>query len=95
MQITHDVARSAFLAGIDGRHGELHYSRLDAETVAFDHTFVPIELRGHGIAERLVTAGMRWAREQKLRVVPACSYVSSFMDHHPEWNDLRALRPGE
>ena len=39
-------------------------------------------------AAQLVEAGLRWAREQGLKVVPACSYVAVFLQRHPEWRDL-------
>jgi len=56
----------------------------------FTHTFVPPELRGRKIAERLVSAGMEFARARGLRVVPQCSYVDVFLRRHPEFAGLRA-----
>ncbi|WP_275430632.1 GNAT family N-acetyltransferase [Klebsiella aerogenes] len=40
------------------------------------------------MAARLVEAGLAWAREQQLKVVPACSYVAIYLQRHPEWRDL-------
>ena len=56
--------------------------------VVFTHTGVPDAYRGQGLAAQLVEAGLRWAREQGLKVVPACSYVAVFLQRHPEWRDL-------
>lgn len=43
------------------------------------HTFVPPEMRGTGLAARLVDAALAYAAERELRVVPACSYVAAHM----------------
>lgn len=56
--------------------------------VVFTHTGVPPACQGQGLAARLVEAGLAWAREQQLKVVPACSYVAIFLQRHPEWHDL-------
>ena len=87
--VHHDTARGAFTVREDGTEAVLEYTRSDASTVAFVHTLVPPALRGRGIAERLVTAGLSWAREQRLSVTAQCSYVAGFLERHPEWNDAR------
>ena len=51
---------------------------LSAGEVVFTHTGVPSAYRGQGLAARLAEAGLTWAREQGLKVVPACSYVRLF-----------------
>ena len=60
------------------------------EEMIFTHTFVPPDLRGRGLAEKLVRAGLEHARAERLRVVPACSYVEVFIDRHPEFKPLLA-----
>jgi predicted GNAT family acetyltransferase len=56
--------------------------------VVFTHTFVPPELRGRGLAEKLVRAGLDWTRAQGFRAVPQCSYVDAYIRRHPEYQDL-------
>ena len=63
---------------------------LGAGVVVFTHTGVPSAYRGQGLAARLVQAGLQWAREQGLKVVPACSYVQLYLQRHPEWQHLVA-----
>jgi len=53
-------------------------------TLILAHTFVPPELRGRGLAERLVRVALDYARAERLRVVPSCSYVAAFVERHPE-----------
>jgi uncharacterized protein len=67
----------------------LDYS-LSPGRVVFHHTGVPPAYRGQGLAGRLVEAGLQWAREQGLKVVPACSYVQLYLQRHPEWQHLVA-----
>jgi predicted GNAT family acetyltransferase len=55
-----------------------------------DHTLVPPEIGGRGIAARLVEALIADAREQGFKIVPQCSYVAVAFRRHPEWSDLLA-----
>lgn len=53
-----------------------------------EHTFVPPEIGGRGIALQLVMALVADAREQGFRIDPQCSYVAAQFRRHPEWADL-------
>lgn len=55
-----------------------------------EHTIVPPEIGGRGVAARLVDALVADARTEGLKVVPQCSYVAAAFDKHPEWADLLA-----
>jgi len=89
--VQHDGGRGAFLVVEDGAEGVLEYVASGPSTVAFVHTYVPPALRGRGIADRLVTAGLTWARARGLRVIASCSYVAAYLARHPEWDDLRRV----
>jgi len=54
-----------------------------------EHTLVPPELGGRGIAGQLVDALIADARAGNFKVVPVCSYVAAAFGKHPEWADLR------
>lgn len=55
----------------------------------FTHTFVPPEMRGKGIAEKLVRAALADARAHGRHVVAECSYVAQFIERHSaEYGDL-------
>lgn len=69
--------------------GVLDY-QLSPGRVTFNHTGVPPAYQGQGLAARLVEAGLQWARAEGLKVVPACSYVQSYIQRHPEWQSLVA-----
>ena len=55
-----------------------------------DHTFVPHEARGQGVAMKLVEKLVADAREQNFTIVPQCSYVAAAFRRHPEWGELLA-----
>jgi predicted GNAT family acetyltransferase len=57
---------------------------------AAEHTVVPPELRGLGIAGHLVDALIADAKAQGFRIRPVCSYVAAAFDKHPEWASLKA-----
>ena len=85
--VRHNVGASRFEALVDGYLSVVDYT-FDGEEVVFTHTFVPPELRGRGLAEKLVRAALAWATVEKRRIVPACSYVDTFVRRHPEFQVL-------
>jgi uncharacterized protein len=56
-----------------------------------NHTFVPPEARGRGIAQALVEALVADARQHGFTVDPQCSYVAALFRRNPDWADVRAL----
>lgn len=65
--------------------------KTDGETVRVaEHTLVPREIGGRGVAANLVDALIADARENGFKIVPQCSYVEKKFDQNPAWNDLRA-----
>jgi len=87
--VVHNEAEHRFEATVDGRLSVAEY-RIEGDRMIFTHTFVPPELRGHGIAEKLVRTGLEHARGKNFRVVPACSYVDVFVRRHAEFKPLLA-----
>nr|WP_245228732.1 GNAT family N-acetyltransferase [Pontixanthobacter sp. CEM42] len=54
-----------------------------------EHTLVPREIGGRGVAAALVDALVEDAREHDFKIVPQCSYVAKKFERNPEWSDLR------
>ena len=88
-EIRHNGSANRFELEIEGQLAVAEY-RMEGDRMVLTHTFVPLELRGRKIAERLVTAALKHARLCRFQVVPACSYVETFLLRHPEFADLRA-----
>lgn len=57
---------------------------------AAEHTLVPPEISGRGVAAKLVEALVADAREQGFKIDPHCSYVAAAFKRHPEWAELLA-----
>ena len=58
-----------------------------------DHTIVPPEIGGRGVAAALVDALVADAKSDGFTIVPQCSYVDAQFRRHPEWADLLAPTP--
>jgi predicted GNAT family acetyltransferase len=63
---------------------------MESSKILLIHTEVPKELEGRGIAGRLATTAMTYARDSGLKVVPLCPYVAAWLPRHPEFADLVA-----
>jgi len=85
--VRHNLPERRFEALVDGHLSVADYV-VEAGTVTFTHTFVPPELRGRGVAEKLVRAALTWATEEKMPVIPACSYVARFIERHAEFRGM-------
>lgn len=60
----------------------------EGEKLYLTHTEVPEKFRGQGVAAHLVKEVLAYARKEGLFVVPLCSYVSYYINNHPEWFDV-------
>jgi hypothetical protein len=82
-------ALSRFELDAGGGTAVLNY-RLDRGVMALNHTETPPNLRGQGIASRLVAGVLEAARARGLKVVPRCPFVRAYVAEHPEFGDLTA-----
>ena len=85
--VTQNKDKSRFEITEEGETAELVY-RLYPGKIMFVHVGVPAKLEGRGIAGQLATAGLDYAREHGLKVIPMCPYVALFIKRHPEYRDL-------
>lgn len=85
--VRHNPTEHRFEAEVDGLLSVAEYE-LRGTDMVMTHTLVPPQLRGRGIAEKLVRVALEHARSERLRVVPACSYVGGFIERHPEFRPL-------
>jgi predicted GNAT family acetyltransferase len=64
---------------------------IDKENLTVYHTEVADALKGKGIATKLLSTMVGYARENKLKVIPLCPYVLAQFKRHPDqyadiWN---------
>ena len=88
---TDETTHGTYRAELPGasRAAELAWRASGNARIA-NHTFVPPEMRGLGIAQQLVEALVADARARGFTIVPQCSYVDVLFRRHPEWADLLA-----
>jgi len=79
MEIEHQPSRQRFVHESGGYSAVLEYVMLTRDRIDFKRTFVPEELRGRGIAERLVRTGLAWARAQGYAIEASCWYAQRFL----------------
>ncbi|MBI3999011.1 MAG: N-acetyltransferase [Candidatus Omnitrophica bacterium] len=88
-EVLHDEkAREFYMVTPEGK-ALLHYER-DGGVLNFHHTFVPLKLRGKGLAEKVVSAGFKYAAEHHLKVIPSCPYVTRLVMKNLDWKPLIA-----
>lgn len=88
-EIVLNEAEERWETRVDGKTGIVTYS-VDGDRLYILHTEVDPEIGGRGIAARLVTAALDYAREKGLRVVPFCPYARVYVHRHKEYQDLLA-----
>jgi predicted GNAT family acetyltransferase len=89
--IEHDESgnRGAFFVEREGiRLAEMTYSRVSERLIIVDHTEVDEQLRGLGVARRLLDALVAWARETKTRVSATCPYAKAQFEKDTSIQDI-------
>ncbi len=73
----------------DGRRvGEMTYAARAPGTITILHTEVGPELRGRGAGQKLVAAGIAWARAHGKKVVPECEFARRTIAKDPALQDV-------
>jgi len=72
-----------FYVMVEGKKATLTFILRDKELVT-NSTYTPPELRGKGIAARLVEAAIDYSRKNGLGIYPVCSYVVEYFKRRPE-----------
>jgi uncharacterized protein len=86
-----DAGHGAFVLEKEGdRLAEMEVGIGDGNMTVY-HTEVAEVLKGQGVATKLLTEMVSYAREKKLKVIPLCPFVQAQFKRHPEqysdiWN---------
>jgi predicted GNAT family acetyltransferase len=87
--VINNTVQSRYEMEVDGGTALALYRSAPGKVLIY-HTEVPRELRGRGIAAKLMRGVLADIRASNLKVVPRCSYVARFMREHSEFGDLLA-----
>ena len=85
--VIHNPRAGCFEFQKDGHLAVLEYHLSDGKII-FTHTGVPEAIGGQGIGALLACAGLDYARDQSLAVVPLCSFIAGYIQKHPEYQNL-------
>jgi predicted GNAT family acetyltransferase len=83
----HNLQAGRFEVEKDGHLVVLEYRLADGKII-FTHAGIPDAVEGQELGSRLAVAGLGYAREQALAVVPLCSFVAGYIQKYPEYQDL-------
>ncbi len=72
------------------RVGEMAYTNAGKDKIIIAHTFVEDAFRGENIGKDLVKAGVDFARDRNLKVIPLCPFAKSEFEKHAEYADVLA-----
>lgn len=87
--IRHNESESRFETTVDGETAVVEYY-VEGDTITYTHTIVPEPIGGRGIAQQLAKSALDHARGNNLKIVPQCSFIRTYIQRHPEYEDLVA-----
>jgi predicted GNAT family acetyltransferase len=90
-QVLDNAAHSRYEMTLAGGTAFIDYT-VAGKVRTLTHAEVPVALRGGGVAARLTAGALDLARSQGIKVIPRCPYVETFIERHPQYQDL--LAPG-
>ncbi len=67
---------------------EVTYPTVEPDTVCVDHTFVDNELRGQGVAGKLMLALVDDLRKNNQKAILSCSYAKEWFNKNIEFHDV-------
>jgi uncharacterized protein len=88
VEIAHNAGRSRYELRLDGELAVVADYRRDGSEVAFTHTVTDLNMRGRGLAGRLVGQALAEAKDAGDEVLPYCSFVSEYIASHDEYLGL-------
>ena len=90
-KLTIKKGHNQFFIGPDENdtYAKIVFSINEDGNIIAHHTLVAPSLRGQGIARQLLDALVAYARNEKLKIIPACSYVEHVFDLEPGFSDIR------
>lgn len=84
------AGNNKFYVGEDEQNpmAEITFDTSDENNLVIDHTYVSNELRGQGMAGKLVDRVVKHAREQDKKIVALCPYAKNKIEKSEEHKDI-------
>ena len=87
LEVTHNEADRRFETWIEGHLSKLDYIQ-DGKNFVITHVGVYPEFRNQGLAAKIVDAGLEYAKQNSLRVIPMCAYAAAYIRRNPQYLEL-------
>lgn len=94
VSISKQQARQRYEIAVAGELAGFVDYRGQGASVALVHTEVLPQFEGRGLAGRLAQFVLDDLRRQGAKVVPTCSYIATYIERHPQLQDLVDPRHG-
>ena len=85
--IINNKDKSRFELALDGKISMVEYKLFEGG-ISLNHTEVPPELEGKGIASALAKHVLEYAKANNLKVLPLCPFIYTYISRHPEYKYL-------
>ena len=86
---TNNESKGVFELYYDGKKaGLMTYSWAGDDKFIIDHTEVDEAYGGKGLGKDLVKAGVEYAREKNVKVIPLCPFAKKVIEKIPEFQDV-------
>jgi predicted GNAT family acetyltransferase len=91
LEVQHDEETRRFYIPLGEDEEALIEYAINKKKIIFLHTEVPPPFEGKGIASRLTKAALEFAKNNELKVISLCSYISRYISRHPEYQLLQEV----
>ena len=91
IEVVHQPERARFTIFVDGvEAGHAATRPYGSKAINVHHTEIDDAFGGRGLGSKLVKGTLDQIRDSGLKVVPGCPFVQSYIEKHPEYEDLLA-----
>ncbi|KJJ38336.1 GNAT family N-acetyltransferase [Aequorivita vladivostokensis] len=89
MRVIDNKEENRFEAEVDGYNAIIEYS-VQPGILSLNHTEVPEELSGRGIASEMTEKVLLQIELRGLKVIPVCPFTKNYIEKHSEWKSIVA-----
>lgn len=87
LEVRNNEAQRRFEVEVNGETAVLEYIRA-GKNITYTHTEVPRALEGLGIGGKLAQHALIFARDNGLKVIPICPFVTAYLRQRPEFHPV-------
>lgn len=88
-EIQHNETDKKFEIFQDGKSaGFMTYTWAGDDKFIIDHTEVGEQYGGLGLGKKLVEAGVNFAKEKGVKIIPLCPFAKAAIQKNSDWQDL-------